>query len=374
MQKLDHLRLGFQVAEQEANALEVLDGGQVFQQIPFPAHDEAAFGALQTGPARQSCVDHPGGEFVELDLRGAPCGLDLGARLGKGPSPETGVEVVRRLDERRGGQAGRHAHDAVLDRAVFRDQNRERAGLVQPHEFEVLQPRVILGGHHDPGAPRQTGQKGGGFGQHALERLRPGGGLHLAVDAPPLAFGQIAPFEQGIHEEAQAEVSRQPACAGVRRIYEAEFFELLHHVANRGRRKGRRQQARQVAGADRFARDEIGVDDPLEDVLRALVKADQGCFGRQVAPGIEKRRHHQRMRPCPERCKGQIRSGQERQHGLELPRERRHWILAVDCGLQPLEARVDDGVGALDEFAPVKVLGLLRANGDQGDGEAEHQA
>src|SRR3569623_1257075 len=64
-----------------------------------------------------------------------------------------------------------------------------------------------------------------------------------------------------------------------------EMLEVRHPVAHRGRRQGHRQDARQVAGADRLARREVALDDRAEDLARALVqrrKRDLGCADRYV--------------------------------------------------------------------------------------------
>ena len=108
--------------------------------------------------------------------------------------------------------------------------------------------------------------------------MRPGAaaGLDLRLDQPALVDGKIADLEERIDEEAEPELGRQAPGGGVRRVDEAELLEVGHDVADRGWRKGARQQPRDVARADRLAGLEVLVDDALEDFARAPVEPLQG--------------------------------------------------------------------------------------------------
>ena len=81
-----------------------------------------------------------------------------------------------------------------------------------------------------------------------------------------LVLVHIADLQQRIDEEAQADLGRQAPGAGVRRIDEAEFLEILHDIAYGGRRQRHRQESRQLARTDRIAKSEITVDDLPEDL------------------------------------------------------------------------------------------------------------
>jgi len=61
----------------------------------------------------------------------------------------------------------------------------------------------------------------------------------------------------------------------MRGIDEAERLEVRHDVAHRGRRQRHGQRTAQIARADRLAGGEIGLDDALEDLARALVELAQ---------------------------------------------------------------------------------------------------
>ena len=79
------------------------------------------------------------------------------------------------------------------------------------------------------------------------------GSLDLRLDDAALLVGEVAELHEGVDEEAQALLRRQPAGRDMRRVDEAEMLEVAHHVADGGRRQRRRQHARQVARADRLA-------------------------------------------------------------------------------------------------------------------------
>ena len=179
------------------------------------------------------------------------------------------------LDKRRSGHARRRCDHAVLDRAVLGDQDRQRTGRLETHEFDMLEPRVGLVRQHDARAASQFGQQAGRLGERAFEpaslRRRP----HLVIDTRPLLAAQIPELEQRVDEQPQALLGRQTPGAGVWSIDEPELLEVLHHVANRGRRQRHRQHARQVPGADRFAGGEIRVDDVAEDLTRTGVQRRQ---------------------------------------------------------------------------------------------------
>src|SRR5665647_1844826 len=56
---------------------------------------------------------------------------------------------------------------------------------------------------------------------------------------------------------------------------QTELLEVGHHVAHRGRRQRNRQDARQIARADRLAGGEIALHNGAENLARALVERRQ---------------------------------------------------------------------------------------------------
>ncbi len=126
-----------------------------------------------------------------------------------------------------------------------------------------------------PGAARQAGQHLAGLGEQFLRGAVPAAAGHAALDLGPLLLAHIADLEQPVDEQAQARLRRQAAGARMRRVDEAERLQIRHDVAHRGRRQRHRQRAAQIARADRLAGGEIGLDDALEDLARALVELAQ---------------------------------------------------------------------------------------------------
>jgi hypothetical protein len=137
----------------------------------------------------------------------------------------------------------------------------------------VLEPRVRLARQHDAGGACQPGEQARRLVQHAFDRLA--GARDLRLDLLALGFVQVADLHQRIHEEAQAELGRQPPGRGVRRVDQAELFQVRHHVAHRRRRQRRCDQLRQIARAERVAGGEVAFDDLAENLARALIELRQ---------------------------------------------------------------------------------------------------
>ncbi len=163
----------------------------------------------------------------------------------------------------------------VFDRPVLRHQNRKRAAGIEPDEFDLAQPPVVLGRHDDARAAREAGEQAGRLPQQSLEAGVGALAGDLALDADAFLGRQFADLQQRIDEEAQAGLGRQAPRAGVRRIDEAEFFQILHHVSDRGRGERHRQDARQMPRTDWLARVEVGFDDRSEDFARAGIERAQ---------------------------------------------------------------------------------------------------
>ena len=130
--------------------------------------------------------------------------------------------------------------------------------------------------------PRQMRQR---LADRLLDRGRTPGRGELHFDGAPLLFGEIADFHQRIDEEAKPELGRQTAGRGVRCVDQAELLEILHDVAHRRRRQRYRNDARDVARADRLAGREIVFDDLPENLARALVdlRKPAGCGDAEIA-------------------------------------------------------------------------------------------
>ena len=170
------------------------------------------------------------------------------------------------------GSPGGRLEDAVLDLPVLGDQHHQRALRLEPHEFDVLEPGVGLHRQHHAGGAGQSGQHAGGIVEHRVHRFRGAGGGDLRLDRLAVVLGEIADLHQRVDEEAQAPLGRQPARRGVRRIDEPGMLQVRHDVAHRGRRQRHRDDAGEIARADRLAGRQIALDDLAEDLARALVE------------------------------------------------------------------------------------------------------
>ena len=72
----------------------------------------------------------------------------------------------------------------------------------------------------------------------------------------------------------------------MRRVDQAELFQVGHHIAHRGRRQRHRDQARDVARTDGFAGREITLDDLTKNVARTLVELGEPGIRRDQANRI----------------------------------------------------------------------------------------
>jgi len=84
------------------------------------------------------------------------------------------------------------------------------------HELDVLQRAFLLRHDDDPGAMRQTRQRRRRLFQRLGEALA--ARRAQALDIVALVLGEVADFQQTMHEEAQARLGRQPPGRGVRRV------------------------------------------------------------------------------------------------------------------------------------------------------------
>src|SRR5207248_2114794 len=117
-------------------------------------------------------------------------------------------------------------------------------------------------------------------GQDQLDRLGVPGAGDLRFDRLAVALGQIADLHQGVDEEAQPDLGRQPPGGGMRRIDEAELFEIGHDIAYRRRGQRHRQDSLYIAPADWLTGRQIALDDQAKDLARALIELSQAQLAR----------------------------------------------------------------------------------------------
>jgi hypothetical protein len=92
-----------------------------------------------------------------------------------------------------------------------------------------------------------------------------------SIDCAAVLVAQVADLHKGIDEKPQAAFGRQPAGRCMGRVDEAELLKILHDVAHRRGRQRHRDDAREIARADRLSRRQIALDDLAKDFARAFV-------------------------------------------------------------------------------------------------------
>ncbi len=273
VEQADQLLLLFEVVEQHPHPLQVLAQLGVAEQIGAAAHDQGAALALAgPAPAGQPLLHQAGGGVVQLAPGRLELGPHLGLGFGQGAPLEARVEEVGGLLQRRRRHPERGPHQPVLHRAV--GQHDDGQGLFggQGHELHVLDAGLPRRRHHHARPAGQPGEQGARLVHRLLEVAALGDQPRL--DGPPLVFREVADLQQTVHEQPQAGVGRHPAGAGVGRAQEAELGQVLHGVADRGRRQGDARPGHR-ARADRLPGLEVVLDHPPQDVARSGVKLGQ---------------------------------------------------------------------------------------------------
>src|SRR5215470_996282 len=97
-QQLDEVPLGLKVGKELANALQVFQAIDVFEQVGLPAHDQALLLVQGAGPRRDASLDDLLCEPVELGLGGGELTLEREARLVQGEAADVGIEIVGSLN------------------------------------------------------------------------------------------------------------------------------------------------------------------------------------------------------------------------------------------------------------------------------------
>src|SRR5262249_36559805 len=142
-------------------------------------------------------------------------------------------------------------------------------------ELDLLQGLALLIDQHQAGAAGKPRQHGPGFGEELLNGAMAAVAGDASLDVAPLLLAHFADFEQPVDEQAQAGLGGKPAGASMRGVDKAELLEVGHDVAHRGGRQHYGERTAQIARSDRLSGGEIGLDDALEDLARALVELTQ---------------------------------------------------------------------------------------------------
>ena len=227
--------------------------------------------------------DHLLRELIEFGAILRQRGFEFEPRFGQGAPAYPRIEEIAGFRQRGNRNARRQGQHAIFNLAVFGDQHDQRLFRLQPHEFDMLEPRIGFCGEHHRRRAGQARQPRQRFAKGCFNRLRLADRRKLGLDRLPLRLGEIAELHQRIDEKPQAQFGRQPPGRGMRRVDQAELLEVRHHVADRGRRQRHGDQARNVARADGFAGRQIALDDLAKDIPRTLVELGKPGIRRDQA-------------------------------------------------------------------------------------------
>src|SRR3974377_2611996 len=115
----------------------------------LPPHDQLALLVLAARPARQTLGDNLLCKLIELRLALFQGALDLKLDLRQCLTAHPRVDEIGGLRKRRGRQADWNIENTVFDLSVLPDQDHHGALGLEPYKFDVLEPRLRLGGEKD---------------------------------------------------------------------------------------------------------------------------------------------------------------------------------------------------------------------------------
>src|SRR5215831_9551676 len=233
-QELDEVALGLEVGKELANALQVLQAVDVFEQVGLAANDQALLLIERARPRGDAGLDHLLRQPVELGLGGGELSLDGDPRLVQGQATDVGVEVIGSLDQARSRQPGRQLDDPVLHVLIVPDQDHERLAGLERHEVDMLDPAHLLFGEHHARAVRQPGDHLAGIVEHLLDGLL-APDPELRLDVAPLLIGKIADLEQAVDEHSEPRLGRQAARRRTPSVDQPQMFQVRHDVTDRRR-------------------------------------------------------------------------------------------------------------------------------------------
>ncbi len=153
--------------------------------------------------------------------------------------------------------------------AIFEHQHHEGSVRGQTDKIDVLDGRLMLRRKHKAGAAGHAGQRR----TYAIKQSRDTSfvGCQFAFDGLAILDGQIADLHQPVHEHAEAELCWLSARRNVRRIQQAEEFQVLHNIADGGRTDLFTHLPGQGARTHGVARMKIALDHAPENLARPVV-------------------------------------------------------------------------------------------------------
>ena len=189
-------------------------------RLRLAAHDQPPLGR-PAGPPSSRGPHRPAASVSSSSSpwRGHSLGLDLGAGLGQRPARgcgHSGSCRPRPAPRPAGPPASTTTRFSTEPSSATRTAS-ARSG-VEPHEFDVLQPGIVLASS-PPRRRRASGPTAGSWPRPA--RLRACGSCEAAATSASMRRRSpspaVADLEQGVDEKPQAQLGRQPARAGVGR-------------------------------------------------------------------------------------------------------------------------------------------------------------
>ena len=236
------LLLAFELVEQVADAVEI--GGGAVDQIGLPRTIRTGRAAPSSDQLARPRSTRVRGQRVERRAVGADLAAQAAAPLGQRQAGQPRVDIIGRLGQRRRRSPGGQVDHAVLDAAVGADQHRERAGRRERDEAELAQRPAL------PAAPARCRRRRERPDSAAVVRpsassIGPARSSCASIAAASSASVGAA-LHHAVDEQAQAAFGRHPPGRGMRRGEQARFLQILHDVADRGRREVERREREMV--------------------------------------------------------------------------------------------------------------------------------
>src|SRR6218665_1062844 len=268
--------------------------------------------------------------------------------------------------------------DPVLDIALGRDDDDQKAPLRKPQKLDVAEHRTAARRYHHPHELRQAGEQLRRIGDDLLRLLgrQFGRGQRVALHR-----------QHGVDKQPVAARRGSAACRCVRAGNQPQIFQVGHHMADRRRREVDPGRLRQGSGAYGLRIGDIALDQGFEQQLGTVIQHGgilmmefrddvqfPPCCPHWQVPGFVRRRHRREFAPgarrhCPvfaapglQRCHRGGNGKQYRVAALPVADGRGHrrplrsgsggWGRRHDAGHRPQAGPVRHAVGRHQPGAP----------------------
>ena len=226
---------GFQRLKEGADVLQILDDGDVFQQLRLATDDKVGF-PRRVAHGGDPGPHHTGGEIVEPGLVFLDFLENFAARLVERAPHKPGIEIIPCLDQGRWHHTRGNFDDAVFHQAVIRHHDHKGAGAAQVNEFYMFQRAFRFRRQNQAGAMGQAREHFRGF----LKNLRgtAARGVTAAFDPGAVFLRQRPQFQQPVHEKTQPRFRGQPPGRGMGGVKQAHILKIGHDIADGSRGQG----------------------------------------------------------------------------------------------------------------------------------------